>query len=110
MPATKSAKKRLGVNKKKKIYNIKYKNKVRASLKECKQAIASNQLDEAKAALSVSIVTLDRAASKGVMHKKRASRKKSRLARKVNQLQSLAISNSSTSSGENLPDLKSNSA
>ena len=110
MPATKSAKKRLGVNKKKKTHNVKYKNKVRALLKECKQAIVSKQFDEAKAALSVSIAALDKAASKGVMHKKRASRKKSRLARKVNQLQSSIMSNSNNSSGENLPDLKSSSA
>jgi small subunit ribosomal protein S20 len=91
MPVTKSAKKRLEVNKKKRDYNIKYKNKIKTLLKECKQAIASNQFDKAKTTLSASIVILDKAASKGVIHKKTASRKKSRLARKVNQLQSIGV-------------------
>ena len=90
MPVTKSAKKRLNTNKKKRGYNIKCKNKVMSSLKRCRQAIASKRLDEAREMLSTSMAILDKAASKGVMHRKTASRKKSHIARKVNQLQEIA--------------------
>ncbi|RII01100.1 30S ribosomal protein S20 [candidate division NPL-UPA2 bacterium Unc8] len=110
MPVTKSAKKRLRINKKKKAYNIKYKNKARSSLKECEQAVKSGRPGEAKTMLPGLIAILDKMASRGVIHKKRAARKKSRFARKVNQLQSLMTSSSNTNSGENLSDLKSSSA
>jgi small subunit ribosomal protein S20 len=90
MPVTKSAKKRLVTNKKKRAYNIKYKNKVKSLLKECERTIKSKQLGEAKAILPGLITILDKVASKGVIHKKKASRKKSRLTRKVNQLQEVS--------------------
>lgn len=109
MPVTKSAKKRLKINKKRKIYNIRYKNKIKVLFKEFKEAITSKQLDRVKKTLPLLMAVLDKAGARGVIHKRKASRKKSQFARMANQLQRFITSSSNANSKENLPDLKSNS-
>ena len=58
---------------------------VRSELKSrVKTAVNAAGTDEGEAALKAAIKRIDSAASKGVIHKNAAARKKSRLARKVN--------------------------
>jgi len=74
VPKTKSAKKALRVSEKRKKYNLQFKQKIKALIKEFKKDAKENNL---KAVASI----LDKAASKNVIHKNKAARLKSRLSR-----------------------------
>lgn len=62
------------------------KGKVRSSLKRVRTAIAENQVQAAAQALATSTPVIDRAVSKGILHKNAAARHKSRLMRQLNRL------------------------
>jgi small subunit ribosomal protein S20 len=49
--------------------------------------LAEGKPDEARTAIQKAVSALDRAAGKGVIHKNNAARHKSRLMKKLNQLQ-----------------------
>lgn len=59
--------------------NRQFRSRLRSALKNVRSAIAANQLDKAKAALSETTSLIDRMAGKGVIHKNAAARYKSRL-------------------------------
>jgi small subunit ribosomal protein S20 len=61
-------------------------SRVRSYVRKVEEAIASGNKEAAQAALVVAQPELMRAATKGVMHKNTASRKVSRLARRVKAL------------------------
>lgn len=86
MANIKSAKKRILVNQTKAERNKAIKSKVKTSIKKVYAAIEANDAEAAKAALKDATVEIDKAASKGVFHKKNASRKVSRLSVAVNKL------------------------
>jgi len=59
---------------------------IKTSVKKLTSALSdSGAADEVKASFTAAVSTLDRAAVKGIIPKKRASRKVSRLARQVNK-------------------------
>ncbi len=60
--------------------------KLRSSLKRTRAAIAAGQGEAAKEALTAALPIIDRAPSKGIMHKNAAARHKSRLMRGLNAL------------------------
>jgi small subunit ribosomal protein S20 len=60
--------------------------KVKSSVRKVEEAIASGDKAAAKAALKAAEPVLAKTAQKGVMHKKTASRKVSRLTARVNAL------------------------
>ena len=76
MPNIKSAIKRVKVSKKKNLRNRMIKSGVKTAVKKYEAALTQEQLSNASSAL-------DKAASKGVIHKNAANRKKARLARKL---------------------------
>jgi small subunit ribosomal protein S20 len=82
----KSAEKRARQNKKRQLRNASVKSSVKTRLKAVLGAVEDKKKDDSRKALSEAIVIIDKAASKGVLHKNTASRKISRLTRKVNQL------------------------
>ena len=86
MPVTKSAKKRLKTDKKKRAKNLRVKKSLKVLIKNLNQTVAIKKEGEAKEALLKAGSALDRAASKGIIHKNTAGRKKSRLAKKINKL------------------------
>jgi len=55
-------------------------------VKKVNEAIEAQSVEGAQAALQQAIPAIDRAAVKGAIHKKNASRKVSRLTRKVNAM------------------------
>jgi len=79
----KSAKKRIKVIAKKTALNKVVKAKLKAAVKGFEAAISSGKLDDAKKQLRFVEKKLHQAASKGVIHKSRASRKVSRLTKKL---------------------------
>lgn len=84
----KSALKRAKQNEVKRIRNLSYKTRVKNVVKELRASIADNSEDKAKEGLREVTSIAQKTASKGAVHKKKASRKISRLARQVNQIAS----------------------
>lgn len=82
MPNIKSAKKRVKVSEKKNLRNRMIKSAVRTSVKKLEAAIAADP-QTANAQLVVTTSAIDKAASKSVMHKNAANRKKARLAKQL---------------------------
>lgn len=85
MPNIKSAIKRTKTNETRRIRNAGQKSSLRASIKSVENA-AANQESNAKELLQSAIKKLDKAVSKGLLHKNTAARKKSRLTKKINSL------------------------
>ncbi len=83
MPNIKSAKKRVKVNKTKAAANKATKSNLKTILKKADAACVNNAADKADA-VRVAIKKVDQACAKGLMHKNKAARKKSQLAKKLN--------------------------
>lgn len=83
MPNIKSAIKRVKVNEKKNLRNRMVKSAMRTSVKKYDAALKEGTADSA--ALSIACAAVDKAASKGVIHKNAANRKKARLAKRLNK-------------------------
>jgi len=83
---TKSAAKRAELIRKRTLRNKSIKSAVKTAIKKFEQVLGSGNVEEARLKLKGAIVALDKAVTKGVLHKNTASRKKSRLARKFNKL------------------------
>lgn len=86
MATHKSAEKRNRQNEKRRIRNTSIKTYVKTRIKEVLKTVETKDIEGAKSALARVIPVIDKASTKGVLHKKTASRKISRLARKVNSL------------------------
>ena len=86
MANIKSAKKRILVAEKRAARNKSIRSKVKTSVKKVDAAIAANDKEAAKKALTAATSELAKAVSKGVYHKNYASRKVSRLSKAVNQM------------------------
>ncbi len=79
MAITKSAKKALRQNLKRREQNTVYKNKMKKLIKEMRSLVSAKKIDEAKKILPGVYEILDKTAKKGIIKKNTASRKKSRL-------------------------------
>ncbi|ALS21274.1 MULTISPECIES: 30S ribosomal protein S20 [Paenibacillus] len=90
MPNIKSAIKRVKVSEKRRLRNASHKSALRTAVKSFETAAASNNVETAKAALIAASKKLDKAVTKGLIHKNAAARKKSRLAKKFNALSAQA--------------------
>ncbi|KPN96866.1 30S ribosomal protein S20 [Lysinibacillus sp. ZYM-1] len=82
MPNIKSAIKRVKVNEKANIANSQAKSAMRTTVKKAENAVAENA-ENKQELLQAAYKSLDKAASKGLIHKNAAARKKSRLAKKA---------------------------
>lgn len=86
MANNKSAKKRVELNERNRVRNQAIKTRVKNVAKKVLAAIESKDKTVALEALSVAYKEFDKAVSKGVLKKNTVSRKKARLAAKVNAL------------------------
>ena len=87
MANIKSAKKRILVTETKAARNKSIRSEVKTVTKKVEAAaVAANDKEAAKAALTVAISTIESAASKGVYHKNNSARKVSRLTKLVNAM------------------------
>jgi small subunit ribosomal protein S20 len=84
MPNIKSAIKRVNVNEKRRLRNASQKSALRTAVKAFESAAEGKDVDSAKTALVYATKKIDKAATKGLIHKNTANRKKSRLAKKLN--------------------------
>jgi len=83
MPNIKSAKKRDKQSKKRHLRNFARKSEVKSAIKKVKDALEAKDVTLAKELLKDAEAKMARAAGKNVLHKKTASRKTSRLAKRV---------------------------
>jgi len=84
----KSTIKRAKQSEARRLRNMSVKTKTKKAVKDVRIAVAENSEEKARENLKKAISITQKAASKGVIHKKKASRKISRLARQVNQITS----------------------
>lgn len=90
MPNIKSAIKRVKTSEKRRALNASQKSALRTSVKAADVALANNEAETAAAAVKAASTKLDKAVTKGLIHKNAAARKKSRLAKKLNALNAQA--------------------
>jgi len=86
MANIKSAKKRIKVTQTKTMRNTMIKSSLKTTIKKFEAVVASNDVAAAQENFKNVVKALDMAASKGIIHKNKAAKKKSRLAAKLNGL------------------------
>ena len=86
MPNIKSQIKRNKTNEKARQRNKAVRSEVRSYVRVVRENIAAGNKDEAQQAYAVAARKLDKAVSKGVLHKNNAANRKSRLATQINAL------------------------
>jgi small subunit ribosomal protein S20 len=87
LPNTRSAKKRMRQNEKRRLHNRHFRGRARSYIKEARDAIDSENLEEAREATLKAVSALDKAAVKGILHTNNASRRKGRLMQQLAQLE-----------------------
>lgn len=80
-----SAIKRHKQSEKRKLRNAAVKTSLKTAVKKVKEAQVAGKADEAKTNLMKAVSEIDKAVSKGVLHRNNAARKVSRLTKQLNQ-------------------------
>lgn len=86
MANIKSAKKRALTNEKRRLRNKMVKTNLKSTEKQFLAAVAAGDLEKAQEGYKLCSKKFDMAATKGVIHKNAANRKKSKLAKKLNAI------------------------
>ncbi len=86
MANIKSQIKRIGTNKKSQDRNKAVKSEVKTAVRAARQAVVAGDAAAATTALQLASKKLDKAASKGVIHKNQAANRKSAMAKQVASL------------------------
>ena len=87
MPNIKSSKKSVKTDAKTTIQNNAYTAKVKNSIKKCEKAIKDKDKEAAENTLKTVISNIDKACSKGLIKKNTCDRQKSRLNKKVKEME-----------------------
>ena len=86
MPIMKSAKKRLRQNIKQNLRNRTYRSALKTQLKKFLSVVKEGNAQAAQEELRLTVKKIDKGVAKNILHKNTASRKKARLAKKLNQM------------------------
>jgi small subunit ribosomal protein S20 len=81
---TRSAKKRIEITRKRTERNRRIKSSLKTAIKRFHEALAEGNQEEIRARLRKALVSIDKAVTKGILHKNTAARRKSRLTKKAN--------------------------
>jgi small subunit ribosomal protein S20 len=87
MANTKQAAKRARKSTEQRSRNVSLRTALRTAIKKIQNAIGAGDPAKADAALKAEVSTIDRTAARGIIHKNKAARQKSRLAKKAKALQ-----------------------
>ncbi len=87
MPNIKSAEKRVSVSATKKLQNQMIRSQMQTAVRKFNAAIAEGDVENAKKLLPVASSKIDNAATKNVIHKNAANRKKAQIAKAFSQLE-----------------------
>ena len=85
MANTKSAIKRIRSSERRRRINQVHRSRARTFVRRTRTLIAAGQFEQAEAMALQAASALDKAAQKGIIHKNKAARSKSRLMRQLNQ-------------------------
>ncbi|MBI4295502.1 MAG: 30S ribosomal protein S20 [Chloroflexi bacterium] len=85
MPVTKSAERAMRVSERKQLRNKPIRSRAKTEITRVETLIAEGKLDDARQAVTGAISALDKAATKDVLHRNNAARRKARLMKKLNQ-------------------------
>ncbi len=85
MPNSKSAAKRVRQNIKREERNRRVKSMLKTSIRRFEESMDSGDREDARVKLNAAVRQIDKAQSKGIMHKNNAARKKSHLNRVFNR-------------------------
>ncbi len=88
MAITKSAKKRIRSSLKKKAFNLRRSKTMKLEIKDFLKLIVAKKVSESEKKIPSLYKAIDKAVKKGVIKKNNASRKKSRLTKKISNLKS----------------------
>lgn len=86
MPNIKSAKKRVALSKVASERNKMDKSALKTTIKKFDAAVAEGNREQAGAAYKATVVAVDKAVNKGILHKNNAARKKSSMTLKMNAM------------------------
>ena len=86
MANIKSQIKRNRTNEKARLRNLAVKSELKTEIRKVRKAVAEGNKEDAERLLRVASRQLDKAASKGVIHKNQAANRKSALAHQVNSM------------------------
>ena len=86
MPVHKTVLKRQRQNLRQRVINKKHRTRLRNQIKKLRALIAIGVAEEARQALPVTIIIIDKSVTKGILHKNAAARLKSKLTMQVNSL------------------------
>jgi len=84
MPNIKSAEKRVRIGKIREAKNKADRTRLRTTLKRFDAAVVGGSREEADVAYTAAVKTVDKAVSKGLLHKNNAAHKKSSLTKRLN--------------------------
>jgi len=87
LPVTKSAEKEMRKTERRRLRNKAVRTKAKTMISQAERLIFSGDLESAKKAVAMAIISLDKAAEKGIIHPNNAARRKARLLKKLNQAQ-----------------------
>ncbi len=85
MPNIKSASKRVEVTRLRTMRNTRIKSALKTTIRKFETAMKTTDKEEAGLSLRGAIRAIDKAVTKGILHKNAASRKKSRLTKRFNK-------------------------
>lgn len=85
MANIKSQIKRNKQNSKRRMRNRNYRGTARSFVRKAELALESTEKDVREESVKKAVIALDKAASKGIIHKNNAARRKSRLMKKLNE-------------------------
>jgi small subunit ribosomal protein S20 len=81
---SKSAKKSIRINRERRGRNRAFNSALKTSVGKADKLVEGKDLESAQQAVRQATIALDKAAQKGIIHKRKAARDKSRLTRKLN--------------------------
>lgn len=86
MPNIKSASKRVEITRMRTLRNARIKSALKTTIRKFEEAMKATNQEEAGLKLRNAVVAIDKAVTKGILHKNAASRKKSRLTKRFNKV------------------------
>ena len=90
MANIRSAIKRIRSSARKREHNQVFRSRARTYVNKARKLIAEGKIEEAREEVQLAIVALDKAAAKGIIHRNKAARSKSRLMKRLNRATSVA--------------------
>lgn len=90
MANIRSAIKRIRSSARKRERNQVFRSGARTYVNKARKLIAEGKIEEAREGVQLAIVALDKAAAKGIIHRNKAARSKSRLMKRLNRAASVA--------------------